>query len=53
MQTKWHSISLAKIFIKTKSKKDGLTSEEAAKRLKETGKNSLPQEKPYSKIKLF
>jgi magnesium-transporting ATPase (P-type) len=31
----------------------GLTSLEAEKRLKKFGRNILPQEKPYSKIRLF
>jgi Ca2+-transporting ATPase len=53
MQAKWHSISLIEVFAETKSKKDGLTSSESIKRLKESGRNTLPQEKPYSKIRLF
>jgi Ca2+-transporting ATPase len=36
-----------------KSKKDGLTSLEATERLKKFGRNAFPQEKPYSKIRLF
>ncbi|HUT96215.1 MAG TPA: HAD-IC family P-type ATPase [Candidatus Paceibacterota bacterium] len=35
------------------SKKDGLANSEAIKKLKEFGRNTLPQEKPYSKIRLF
>ncbi len=53
MQKNWHTISLAEIFFETKSRKEGLTSAEATQRLKEFGHNTLPQEKPYSKIKLF
>lgn len=53
MQTKWHSISLAEIFSKTKSRKEGLTASETIRKLKESGLNTLPQEKPYSKIRLF
>jgi len=53
MQTKWHTISLTEVFSATKSKRDGLTSSDATQRLKESGRNALPQEKPYSKIRLF
>ncbi len=35
------------------SAKNGLTTSEAERRLKKFGQNVLPQEKPYSKIKLF
>ncbi|MBU4284957.1 HAD-IC family P-type ATPase [Patescibacteria group bacterium] len=35
------------------SKKDGLANSEVIKRLREFGRNTLPQEKPYSKIRLF
>ena len=53
MQAKWHTISLAEVFSETKSKKEGLAALEANQRLKELGRNILPQEKPYSKIRLF
>jgi Ca2+-transporting ATPase len=53
MQKNWHTISLAEIFSETKSRNEGLTSAEATQRLKEFGYNTLPQEKPYSKIRLF
>lgn len=53
MKDKWHTFSLAEIFSKTKSDKNGLTTVEANRRLKEFGRNSLPQEKPYSKLLLF
>lgn len=53
MQAKWHSISLAEIFSKTKSRKEGLTASETIRKLKESGLNTLPQEKPYSTIRLF
>lgn len=49
----WHSISLAEIFSETKSRKEGLVTSDAIKKLKESGRNTLPQEKPYSKIRLF
>ncbi len=49
----WHTVSLAEIFSETKSRKDGLTSSEIAERLKKFGKNTLPQERSYSKIRLF
>lgn len=53
MQTKWHAISLTEVFSAAKGKRDGLTSSEAAQKLKAYGRNTLPQEKPYSRIRLF
>lgn len=53
MQTKWHSFPVAEIFSETKSGKGGLSSQDADRRLKKYGRNILPQEKPYSKIRLF
>jgi len=53
MQKNWHAISLAEVFSETKSEKDGLTNLEANQRLKKFGRNILPREKPYSKIRLF
>ncbi|MDP3882687.1 MAG: HAD-IC family P-type ATPase [Candidatus Staskawiczbacteria bacterium] len=37
----------------TKSNNNGLTSERVKEKLKQFGKNVLPHEKPYSKIRLF
>src|SRR4030042_3571998 len=53
MRKNWHAISLENVFTETGSKKDGLANSEVIKRLKEFGRNTLPQEKPYSKIRLF
>lgn len=53
MRKNWHTIPLAEVFFQTKSKKEGLAAAEANQRLKEFGRNALPQEKPYSKIRLF
>ena len=53
MMKNWHTISLVEIFSETKSTKDGLANSEAAERLKKFGPNVLPQEKSYSKIRLF
>ena len=53
MKKNWHTILLEEVFIETKSRKDGLTSKEATEGLKKFGLNALPQEKPYSKIRLF
>jgi Ca2+-transporting ATPase len=53
MQKNWHTIPLAEIFSETKSRKEGLTDLEVDQRLKDFGRNILPQEKPYSKIRLF
>jgi len=53
MSKHWHAISATNIFPELKTKKNGLTVSEASQRLKESGRNTLPQEKPYSKIRLF
>ncbi len=53
MHKNWHTFSLEKIFAETGSNKNGLASSEIAKRLRTSGRNILPQEKPYSKIRLF
>jgi Ca2+-transporting ATPase len=53
MKKNWHSFSLEKVFEETKSEKNGLTTLEAENRVKKSGKNILPQEKPYSKIRLL
>ncbi|MFH1968493.1 MAG: HAD-IC family P-type ATPase [bacterium] len=49
----WHSIPLSEVFLNTQSNKKGLSKSESEKRLKQSGHNSLPKEKPYSKTKLF
>ncbi len=49
----WHSLQLSEIFLKVESKRQGLNQEEAEKRLQKFGKNMLPEEKPYSKIRLL
>ncbi|MFH1423963.1 MAG: HAD-IC family P-type ATPase [Candidatus Nealsonbacteria bacterium] len=53
MQKNWHAISLAEAFSGIKSNKEGLTGPEADQKRKEFGRNVLPQERPYSKIRLF
>ncbi len=53
MQIKWHSISLPEIFAETKSKQNGLASQEATKRLKEYGLNKLPEGKVDSILVIF
>lgn len=53
MNKKWHSISLKEIFNELKSQKEGLAGSEAIARLKKSGRNVLPQGKPYSKMRLF
>ena len=53
MRNNWHAISLTEVFSRTKSSKDGLTSQVAALRLEKNGRNVLPSEKPLSKVKLF
>lgn len=53
MKKNWHTIPLEKVLAETESKKEGLTSLDATERLKKFGRNTLPQEKPYSKLRLF
>lgn len=53
MEKNWHALFLADIFKITDSSPSGLTSAQAASRLKKFGSNTLPQEKPYSKMRLF
>jgi Ca2+-transporting ATPase len=53
MHKNWHENTLEKVFIETESRKNGLTTSETTERLKKLGYNTLPQEKPYSKIRLF
>lgn len=49
----WHAFSIEEICEKLETREMGLTLEEAARRLKEYGRNVLPEEKPYSKSRLF
>ncbi|MFH1385690.1 MAG: HAD-IC family P-type ATPase [Patescibacteria group bacterium] len=53
MRKHWHAISLEDIFDSLNCGCEGLRDEEAAERLKKFGRNVLPQEKPYSRIRLF
>ncbi|MFH0852406.1 MAG: HAD-IC family P-type ATPase [bacterium] len=53
MKKDWHAITLDEIFSGLKCSREGLSGQEAAVRLKKFGPNTLPQEKPYSKIRLF
>jgi magnesium-transporting ATPase (P-type) len=50
---KWHSLSVDEALTKIKSSAEGLSEAEAAKRLARLGANELPQQKPYSKLRLF
>ncbi len=53
MKNNWHALPISEIFSETKSSSSGLTSLDASKRAKDFGRNTLPHEKPYSKIRLF
>ena len=52
-KTSWYAKSVDFAFEKTKSSKEGLTTEEAEKRLKENGANVLPQKKAKSVFLMF
>ena len=53
MVKEWHSFSIKKTFQELKSDSSGLSQESAKQRLKSVGLNQLPQEKPFSRIKIF
>ncbi|HEY4489900.1 MAG TPA: HAD-IC family P-type ATPase [Candidatus Paceibacterota bacterium] len=53
MEKLWHAASLEKVFGLLESKKEGLSEIEAQKRIKKYGHNTLPEEKPYSRLRLF
>ncbi len=50
---KWHSLTIDEVFKLTKSSNSGLTEQEIKIRLKKDGPNELPQQKPYSKLRLL
>ncbi|MFH0906819.1 MAG: HAD-IC family P-type ATPase [bacterium] len=49
----WHGFSIQKTFRELKSKPKGLTEQEAEKRLIKFGHNKLPEEKSFSRTKVF
>ena len=53
MKTLWHSLPLPQVLKLVQSSAEGLTSDEAARRLAERGKNVLPSERGYSRLRLF
>ena len=53
MQKNWHALTIENIFEELKTSKEGVTSVIAAKNLKKFGYNVLPEERPYSKLRLF
>ncbi|MFA5022746.1 MAG: HAD-IC family P-type ATPase [Candidatus Paceibacterota bacterium] len=53
MEKPWHLLSLKEVFKFLGSSINGLTDKAAEEGLKKYGANILPQEKPYSKLKLF
>jgi len=53
MRKPWHSFSIEKTFRELESRPDGLRQKEVKERLKKFGPNKLPEEKPFSRIKLF
>jgi len=53
MAQMWHSYSLEKTYERLASSEQGLSLEMANERLKQYGANSLPEEKPHSKLRLF
>ena len=53
MEKIWHSFSIEKTFQELKSNIKGLNEEEVEKRLRKFGLNKLPEEKSFSRLKLF
>ncbi len=53
MQTPWHSFPIIRAFRELKSRPEGLSEERAKEQLKKFGLNKLPEEKPFSRIKVF
>lgn len=53
MEIVWHSLEIEETFQSAESSKEGLETKEAIARLKKNGANTLPQDKPYSDIRLF
>jgi len=53
MAQPWYSLSLEKTFERLESSDRGLSLEVASERVKQYGANSLPEEKPHSKLRLF
>jgi len=53
MQNVWHSFSVEKTLQELKSNTNGLSEEEAEKRLKKFGLNKFPEEEIFSRLKLF
>jgi len=53
MRKPWHSFSIEKTLQELKSRPIGLTEKEIKERIKRFGSNKLPEEKPFSRVKLF
>ncbi|MEO8065267.1 MAG: HAD-IC family P-type ATPase [Candidatus Doudnabacteria bacterium] len=53
LKRKWHNLETDEALSQAKSSKHGLTEEEVLNRLNKFGPNELPQQKPYSKLRLF
>jgi Ca2+-transporting ATPase len=53
MEQRWHAVTWKKTLKDLKTNLDGLSEQEVKKRQRRFGLNKLPEEKPYSKIKLF
>ena len=49
----WHNLQIEDIYSKLNTSQEGLTSQEAIKRLKENGKNTLPKKKTDSFLKIM
>ena len=52
-EQRWHSIAWKKVLKEVETSLNGLSEEEVKKRYQRFGLNKLPEEKPYSKIRLF
>jgi P-type Ca2+ transporter type 2C len=53
MEQLWHSLGLPEVFGRLDSNEEGISTNSILSRLKRYGKNTLPEEKPLSTIRLF
>jgi len=53
MEHPWHSLELSEVFKFTDSNPKGISTDSISSRIKKFGKNTLPEEKPLSVIRLF
>lgn len=53
IERKWHNLEANEVLLLVRATHNGLSGQEAENRLNKFGPNELPQQKPYSKLRLF